>query len=86
MEAFLQRERTQKYLMSTEQACATSVYGAVSSELEGQGGLYLEGASIAEHPQPSDGDATEYGYAPWAFDPAKEEELWKLSKRMASVD
>lgn len=42
--------RMQKYLTGMEQACATSVYGAVSSELEGKGGLYLEGASVAVHP------------------------------------
>ena len=35
-------ERMQKYLSSMEQACATTVYGAVSADLEGKGGLYLE--------------------------------------------
>ena len=86
MEAFMNDERTKKYLTSTEQACATSVYGAVSSELEGKGGLYLEGASVAEHPCPHDGDRVEYGYGSWAFDSAKEEELWKLSKSMVGVE
>ncbi len=42
----------QKYLTSIEQACATSVYDTVSVELEGNGGLHLEGASIAEHSCP----------------------------------
>lgn len=86
MKAFMGDARMQKYLTSQEQACATSVYGAVSSELEGKGGLYLEGASIAMHPCPSDGDGAEYGYGSWAFDQEKEEALWELSKKLAGVE
>ena len=72
----------QKYLTSLEQVCATSVYGAVSRELEGKGGLYLEGASITQHLCPPDGDGVEYSYGSWAFDREKEEALWELSKTM----
>ncbi|KAL8708422.1 MAG: hypothetical protein Q9220_006712 [cf. Caloplaca sp. 1 TL-2023] len=75
--------KMQKYLCSLEQACATSVYGAVSKELEGKGGLYLEGASISEGCCPSDVVGFEYGYAEHAFDQGKEEALWNLSKRLA---
>ncbi|ORY65534.1 uncharacterized protein BCR38DRAFT_474407 [Pseudomassariella vexata] len=78
-------DRMQKYFVSLEQACATSVYGAVSKDLEGKGGLYLEGASVAG-PVPEDGDAVEYGYAMWAFDEGKEEQLWRVSERMIGVD
>jgi len=63
-----------------------TIYGAVPSKLEGKGRLYLEGASIAAHPTPSDGDALEYGYGSWAFDEAKETELWKLSKSRVEVE
>jgi NAD(P)-dependent dehydrogenase (short-subunit alcohol dehydrogenase family) len=86
MDAFLNDERMRKYLSSMGQACATSVYGAVSSELEGRGGLYLEGASVAVHPCPPDGDAAEYGYGSWTFDKEKEERLWELSKQWAKVE
>ncbi|OJJ47737.1 hypothetical protein ASPZODRAFT_15186 [Penicilliopsis zonata CBS 506.65] len=86
MKAVLEDKRALAYLASLDQACATTVYGAVSSELEGKGGLYLEGASVAIHPAPSDGDAMEYGYGSWAFDEAKEVELWKLSKVWAGVE
>jgi len=86
MKVFMGNARMQKYLTSQEQACATSVYGAVSSELEGKGGLYLEGASIAVHPCPSDGDGAEYGYGSWAFDQEKEEALWELSEKLAGVE
>lgn len=86
MKAFMGDLRMQKYLTSLEQACATSVYGAVSSELEGKGGLYLEGASVTVHPCPADGDGAEYGYGSWAFDQEKENALWELSKKMAGVE
>ncbi|KAL9586168.1 MAG: hypothetical protein Q9212_001089 [Teloschistes hypoglaucus] len=86
MKALLADPRMAKYLTSTEQACATSVYGGVSSEIEGKGGLYLEGASVAVHPCPPDGDGAEYGYADYAFDEEKEKALWELSKTMVGVN
>ncbi|CDM27662.1 hypothetical protein DTO013E5_2671 [Penicillium roqueforti] len=86
MKSVLEDKRAMAYLSSLGQACATSIYGAVSSELEGRGGLYLEGASVAIHPTPPGGDALEYGYSSWAFDQAKEEELWKLSKSWVGVE
>ncbi|KAL8888801.1 MAG: hypothetical protein Q9215_003828 [Flavoplaca cf. flavocitrina] len=86
MEALTGDERIQKYMTNQAQSCATSVYGAVSSELEGKGGLYLEGASVSERLCPPGADAVEYGYADYAFDQAKEEELWELSKKMTKVE
>ncbi|KAI1865913.1 uncharacterized protein JN550_008171 [Neoarthrinium moseri] len=77
-------ERMEKYFVNMEQGCATSVYGAVSKDLEAKGGLYLEGASIAG-PCPEDGDQVEYGYGSWAFDKEKEEQLWELSKKMVGI-
>ena len=85
METVREDKRMQRYMTNIGQACATSVYGAVSRELEGKGGLYLEGASMAEHPSPPDADGFEYGYASWAFDEGKEKELWELSKKMVGV-
>lgn len=79
MKAAKSNERITKYFVSLEQACATSVYAAISKEVEGKGGLYLEGASVAG-PAPADGDAIEYGYGEWAFDGEKEEKLWEVSK------
>lgn len=79
-------ERTEKYLTSQDQACATSIYGTVSSEIEGRGGIYLEGASQSVQPAPADADAIEYGYASWAFDKEKEEKLWEDSKKWCQVE
>lgn len=85
MAVAMQNPRMEKYLTNLEQACATSVYGAISSELEGRGGLYLEGASVSSA-VPAEGDAIEYGYAPWAHDQEKEEKLWELSKAMVGLE
>ncbi|KAK8102685.1 hypothetical protein PG984_015831 [Apiospora sp. TS-2023a] len=74
--------RARRYLTNVRQGCATSVYAAVSAELEGRGGLYLEGCAVAG-PAPADsleaGDALEYGYGGWAFDEALEGRLWEKS-------
>ncbi|KAI1081222.1 short-chain dehydrogenase [Whalleya microplaca] len=78
-------ERQTKYFESLQQATATSVYGAISKDLEGRGGLYLEGASVAG-PMPADGDPVEFGYGSWAFDPASEEKLWEVSKKLVGVE
>lgn len=86
MEAMGENERMSKYVTNKEQACATSVYAAVSADLEGKGGLYLEGASISARACPPDGDGVEYGYADYAFDEANEAALWELSKKMVKVE
>jgi NAD(P)-dependent dehydrogenase (short-subunit alcohol dehydrogenase family) len=78
-------ERLHRYLYSTPQGAVTSVYAAVSAELEGRGGLYLEGASVVG-PCPEDGDIFEFGYGSWAFDKEKEEQLWEMSKKMVGVE
>ncbi|KAI1418698.1 NAD(P)-binding protein [Hypoxylon sp. FL1857] len=85
MEATKSDKRMMKYFVNLEQACATSVYAAVSKDLEGKGGLYLEGAAVAG-PVPPDGDAIEYGYGEWAFDREKEERLWEVSKKLVGVE
>ncbi|KAI5858205.1 short-chain dehydrogenase [Durotheca rogersii] len=85
VEAAKRSERMTKYFFNLEQGCATSVYGAVSKELEGRGGLYLEGASVAG-PVPADGDPVEYGYGEWAFNRENEERLWEISKKMVGVE
>jgi hypothetical protein len=84
--AVMQNKRALAYLSSLEQGCATTIYASVSSELEGGGGLYLEGASVAAYPTLSGGDGFEYGYSSWAFDEAKEKELWDLSKSWVGVN
>jgi NAD(P)-dependent dehydrogenase (short-subunit alcohol dehydrogenase family) len=61
---------------SVEQGAATTLYAAVSPELEGRGGLYLEDCHVADV-TPGDGSA---GYAPWAVDPDEAARLWAWSE------
>ncbi|KAI1211764.1 short-chain dehydrogenase [Annulohypoxylon truncatum] len=78
-------ERMSRYFTNVQQGCATSVYAAVSKDLEGKGGLYLEGASVAGQVT-GDYDRVEYGYNEWAFDREKEEKLWEVSKKLVGVE
>lgn len=78
-DALKKPERLQRVTMSREQACATIVYAACSSEIEGKGGIYLEGCSTTVHPC-SGRPPFDYGYASWAFNQEGEEMLWNKSK------
>ncbi|KAL3483053.1 short-chain dehydrogenase [Aspergillus germanicus] len=86
MDALEGDDRAQRYLMNIPQASATSVYGAVSKEIEGSGGLYLEGAAVVVEACPEDGDAVEYGFGKWTFDREAGERLWELSKEWVKVE
>ncbi len=59
-----------------EQGASTSVWAAVSAELEGVGGLYLEDCAQAG---PWTKDVPWAGVMPHALDPASADRLWALS-------
>lgn len=61
------------------QGAATTVWAAVSPELDGQGGLYLADCQIA--PPAARGVA---GVMPYATDPQKAERLWRISEEMVN--
>ncbi len=60
------------------QGAATTCYAATASELEGQGGVYLEDCHVAE----LDDQSANGGVRSYAVDPAKAERLWTLSERL----
>jgi NAD(P)-dependent dehydrogenase (short-subunit alcohol dehydrogenase family) len=65
------------------QGAATTVWCAVSPQLDGLGGVYCEHTDIAEAvaaDKPTPG-----GVRPWAIDPELAERLWKLSEDMTGV-
>ncbi|GAC1445636.1 MAG: SDR family NAD(P)-dependent oxidoreductase [Mycobacteriales bacterium] len=64
-------------LVGVDEGAATQVWAATSPELDGRGGLYLEGCAVAG-PTPGDGTA---GYAPHAVDPEAAARLWAWSER-----
>jgi len=57
-------------VIPVEQGAATSVWGAVSDELAGLGGLYLADCEISQN------------VAPYAVDPQRAEQLWTISERL----
>lgn len=61
-----------------EQGAATTVWGAISREMEGQGGLYLDDVQVAT-PAKEGSPGFTHGYAPHAYDRASEHALWKLA-------
>ncbi|KAH6884905.1 hypothetical protein B0T10DRAFT_564330 [Thelonectria olida] len=64
-------------MMSPEQGASTTVWAAVSRELEGQGGKYLERNQIS---QPRKGvSLIEPGHAEWAYDEEKAKKLYDIS-------
>ncbi len=89
MEAVKDNVFVNNMFRSTEQGAATSVFAATARELEGRGGLYLENCEIAapaaEGLDESGDGRMAYGYAKWAYDPAGEEKLWKLSLEMVGL-
>jgi len=65
------------------QGAATSVWCAVSPQLDGMGGVYCEDCDIAEA---APADATGWsGVRPWAIDPTLADQLWSLSERMTGA-
>jgi len=57
-------------VLPVEQGAATSVWGAVSDELAGLGGVYLADCAISPNA------------APYAVDPQRAEQLWAISERL----
>ncbi|SDM44980.1 oxidoreductase [Sediminibacillus halophilus] len=66
-----------------EQGAATSVWCAVSPQLDGLGGVYCENVDIAEVVPEDSKKAT--GVSPWAVDPEAARRLWTLSEEYTGV-
>ena len=62
---------------SVESGAATTVWAAVSPDLDGHGGIYLEDCGFS-HPR-TPGGPQGSGYEPSAVDPERAERLWQLS-------
>ncbi len=67
---------------TVEQGAATSVWAAVGSELEGQGGLYLEDCNES---LPFDPAKPYSGYMPYIRDPESAQRLWQASKQLVGL-
>jgi NAD(P)-dependent dehydrogenase (short-subunit alcohol dehydrogenase family) len=68
---------------TVEQGAATSVWAAVTPELDGRGGLYLDNCAVAR-PWTADDNVPNGHYLPYALDPEHAERLWSLSEELVS--
>ena len=71
------------YIKTIDQGAATSLWCAVSPQLQGLGGLYCEDVDVAET-VPAD-SLKKTGARPWAIDPDMAIQLWQLSERLTGV-
>lgn len=79
-----EQDSVKKVLKSHEQGAATTVWAAISKELEGRGALYLEDCAVAKQ-APEGAQQRSPGYAAHAFDKGKEERLWQESLKMVGL-
>ncbi|XP_065643450.1 probable oxidoreductase [Hydra vulgaris] len=70
-------------MKSIEAGASTSVWAAVSPELEGKSGLYLENCSIGKKELDIEKIAADFfGYAPYIMDDEAADKLWKISEEL----
>ncbi|MBU1376151.1 MAG: SDR family NAD(P)-dependent oxidoreductase [Alphaproteobacteria bacterium] len=68
---------------TVEQGGATATWAAVSGDLDGKGGVYVENCDIA--PLVPDEGRAPYGVKSWALDAHVADRLWSLCQKMAGV-
>ncbi|KAI0967200.1 short chain dehydrogenase [Xylaria arbuscula] len=73
----------QNFLKSTEQGAATTVIAAIGKEWEGKGGKYLEDCRVATF-EPFVETLT--GVKRYAYDEAKENRLWELTRKTLGLE
>lgn len=66
---------------TVQEGAATTIWAAVASELDGVGGRYLEDCTIAQ-PWIEEGAPPNGYYLPYALDPGRAQQLWKLSEKL----
>ncbi|MCW3058821.1 MAG: short chain dehydrogenase family protein [Capsulimonas sp.] len=69
-----------RQMKTVEQGAATSVWCAVSAQLDGMGGVYCENCEVAE--LYDDKSPQSFGVMPYAVDPEAAERLWTLSEQL----
>jgi NAD(P)-dependent dehydrogenase (short-subunit alcohol dehydrogenase family) len=75
---------TRATMKTPEQGAATTVWCAVSRQLDSAGGVYCQDCNIAEPVRADFSDPT-LGVRPWAMDPAAAERLWALSEEITGL-
>jgi NAD(P)-dependent dehydrogenase (short-subunit alcohol dehydrogenase family) len=73
-----------KHFKTPQQGAATSIWCALSKQLDGMGGVYCEDCNIAE--LVADDSSGTYGVRKFAVNPDKAAALWLLSKEATGVN
>jgi NAD(P)-dependent dehydrogenase (short-subunit alcohol dehydrogenase family) len=84
LEDFAKEAKNVAHCKSVPQGAATTVLAAIGKEFEGVGGKYLEDAGEWGRVQVENA-TIEPGHASWAFDPAREDQLWKDSCKFVGI-
>jgi hypothetical protein len=71
------------FVKSIEQGAATSVWCAISSQLNDKGGVYCADCDIS--PLVADDSPQTNGVRTWAIDPVMAEQLWALSEELTGT-
>ncbi len=66
---------------NAEQGAATTIWAAVSKELEGKGGFYLEDCDFSKLTSLEEIKKIWLGYLPYALDESNAEKLWQVSEQ-----
>lgn len=81
---FVRRPKNTGDLYKTvQQGGATTVWAAVSKNLDGKGGVYCEDCDIAV--MVPNGSPAPFGVRPWALDTESADRLWKICEEMTGV-
>jgi len=76
-------DRFKAKMKTVEGGASTSVWAAVSPDLEGKGGLYLDDCSISiEGNDPAVINENLFGYMPFVMNPDSVDKLWDLSEKL----
>ena len=71
-----------KTIKSVEQGAATTVFAAIDTELEGQGGKYLDKFEVSPPLPKGSVNWLLGGAAEWAYDKEMAAKLWEMSNDM----
>lgn len=88
LDGWAQNPDVKWYMKDPAQGAATSVYAAVAKEWEGTGGKYLSNCEVQEAFDPKNANGIgigDDGYAEYAYDPEKEDRLWRESCEMVGL-
>jgi NAD(P)-dependent dehydrogenase (short-subunit alcohol dehydrogenase family) len=73
-----------RFMQNAEQGASTTVWAAVSKELEGKGGKYLERCSVSEPVMDGFG-ILDPGHALFAYDEADAKRCWEVTMEMVGL-